>query len=282
MRLFLLTALTMTAFATNSILTRYAIDEGYADPFGFSILRVLSGAVVLIMVLRRTGSSFEWYAKERFFGALSLALYMIGFSIAYVTLDAGLGALILFGVVQTTMFAHAAWTGNRPAPLQFAGAAIAFAGLALALWPDEESSGSLAGAAAMVCAGVGWAAYTLAGRTAKHPIAATAASFALCFPLLLVTMMPFVTGVSMRGWGLAFLCGGVTSGLGYALWYQVLPSLNAAVAATVQLSVPVIAILAGAVILGEEITLSVLLAAGLVLSGIALATKKGPVPAGRS
>ncbi|MFK7870208.1 MAG: DMT family transporter [Roseobacter sp.] len=282
MRLFLLTALTMTAFATNSILTRYAIDGGYADPFGFSILRVLSGAVVLVIILQRTGPSLEWFSKERFFGALSLALYMIGFSIAYVTLDAGLGALILFGVVQTTMFAHAASTGNRPTPLQFAGATIAFAGLALALWPDADSTGSLTGAAAMVCAGIGWAAYTLVGRTATHPIAATAASFALCFPILLVTMMPFVSGVSMRGWVLAFLCGGVTSGLGYALWYRVLPSLNAAVAATVQLSVPVIAILAGAVFLGEEITLSVLLAAGLVLSGIALATRKVRVPVDRS
>ncbi|MEM6887857.1 MAG: DMT family transporter [Pseudomonadota bacterium] len=282
MHLILLVSITMTAFAANSLLTRYAIDNSLADPNSFAILRVGAGAAVLAALLIIKGSRVHWLDSRRFVGAVSLAAYMIGFSLAYLTLDAGLGALILFGAVQVTMFGYATITGAAPSRFQWIGAVIAFAGLLIALWPGAGTHSDFAGASAMVCAGIGWAVYTISGRTAEDPLAATAVGFTLCLPLLAIVLSPFVEHVTALGVLVAVVCGGVTSGLGYALWYSVLPSLVPAVAAVVQLSVPVIAIVAGALLLGEAITSAVVAAAVLVLSGIALATRKESAPKDRS
>ena len=140
--LFLLTSCTMLAFAANSILTRLAIEGGVIDPNSFAILRVLSGAVVLLVLVRHRGEKVHWRGKARVVGATSLAVYMIGFSLAYISLDAGVGALILFGVVQISMFAHGALTGAQPTSRQMLGAAIAFAGLLVALWPGGQPPGT--------------------------------------------------------------------------------------------------------------------------------------------
>jgi drug/metabolite transporter (DMT)-like permease len=282
MWLFLLTCLTMCAFAANSLLTRYAIDQGFADPGSFAILRVLSGALVLTFILIAKGVPLRFAARDRWIGALSLSVYMIGFSAAYVSLDAGLGALVLFGVVQIAMFLHAARTGSSPNSFQVTGALIAFAGLTLVLWPGAMAATDVFGAAAMVCAGLGWAAYTIAGRRAKDPLEATAVSFVQCLPVLLVVLLPFVSYTTLSGLFLAVVCGGLTSGLGYALWYSVLPGLTPALAATVQLSVPVLAILGGAFFLQEALTATTIVSAVMVLAGIALATRKRSAPAGRS
>ena len=279
MHVALLTAFTMVAFAANSILTRLAVDGGYADPMSFAVLRVLAGALVLAaMVLPRT-RRIPWKDPMRAVGAASLAIYMIGFSLAYVTLDAGLGALILFGVVQITMFVHAATRGQNPTPRQIIGASIAFAGLVLVLWPAPDSVSDPIGAAAMVVAGLGWAVYTISGRNAQHPLAATAANFCICLPPLALVLLPFVSFVTPWGIVLALVCGGVTSGLGYALWYRVLPRLQQSVAAVVQLSVPIIAILTGAALLSESVTFVVIAAALLVVFGIGLAVTSRPTPA---
>lgn len=282
MRILLLTSLTMLAFASNSILTRLAIDGGHADPYGFAVVRVLAGAVILLVIVRLRKEKVGLRDGKRMAGAVSLAVYMIGFSLAYLTLDAGLGALILFGVVQITMFGHAIWSGRSPTAFQSIGAAIAFGGLLLASWPGPDAVADPKGTLAMVCAGIGWAAYTISGRSARTALSATAASFTLCLPFLLVALSAFMTQLSPAGWGLALLCGGLTSGLGYALWYTVLPALSPALAAIVQLSVPVLAIVAGALLLGEAITPTIVAAAVLVLSGIALATIKGSARGRRS
>ena len=185
-------------------------------------------------------------------GAGSLAVYMIGFSLAYATLDAGLGALILFGVVQMSMFTYSALRGARPTLRQIAGAGIAFFGLAVVLWPTQAGFADPVGAALMVCAGIGWAAYTLVGRGAPDPLGATAANFMLALPLLVVLLAGQGVFTNAIGLGLAVVAGGLTSGLGYALWYALLPRLSASTAAVVQLSVPIIAILGGAVVLEEQ------------------------------
>ena len=276
-----LTSLTMVAFAMNSILNRAAIDGGHADAAGFALVRVLAGAVVLCLIVVARGGRIDIRNPRRWGGALALAVYMIGFSIAYLSLDAGLGALILFGTVQISLFAHAGMTGTAPDRQQVIGAGVAFAGLVLALWPSGGVSAGVAGALLMVLAGVGWAAYTVAGRGATNPVAVTATHFLLCLPLMAVLMFVADPRLTSAGWGLAIASGGVTSGLGYALWYHVLPGLPGARAAVVQLSVPVIAILIGAVLLGETIGLRVVLAAVLVLGGIALALMSRSAPAGR-
>lgn len=282
MRLILLTTFTMIAFAANSVLTRLAVDKGHIDPSSFAIIRVLAGAVMLGMIMSVRGGALHLFRASRAIGALSLAAYMAGFSLAYLTLDAGLGALILFGVVQISMFAHAALTGQRPTARQILGAGIAFAGLMFALWPGPGGQSDAVGAAFMIVAGLGWAAYTISGRQEGDPLAATTANFILCLPLVTLALVGLATKTTAIGWGLAILCGGVTSGLGYALWYSVLPRLPHNAAPIVQLSVPVIALLGGALLLGEVITPIVAVAALLVVSGIALAVTAKSVPAGRN
>jgi len=271
MRLILLTAVTMTAFAANSVLNRAAVGGGLIDPGSFALIRVAAGAVILGMILtiRRTG--LPLFAKARWVSVAGLSAYMIGFSLAYLSLDAGLGALILFGTVQIGMFAWGAAIGAAPSWRALGGAGIAFVGLALALWPSSDAAAAPMGAALMVLAGLGWAAYTLAGRGAPDALGATAANFVWTLPVMGLLLLGPDLSVTAQGAALAILCGAVTSALGYALWYAVLPALSASTAAVVQLSVPLIAIAGGALLLSERPGPILLVAAALVVGGIALA-----------
>ncbi|MDP5219216.1 DMT family transporter [Ruegeria sp. 2205SS24-7] len=277
MRLILLICLTMVAFAANSILNRLAVGSDAADPGSFAVVRVLAGAVFLCLLVLARGGRVPLTGSGRVVGALSLTIYMVGFSMAYLTLDAGLGALILFGVVQIAMFAFGALRGARPSPKQILGAAIAFAGLAYVLWPSGGAQVDAGGAALMALAGLGWAAYTLAGRSAPDALKATAANFVVALPLTAAAIWVVGPALNMTLTGLALAClsGAVTSGMGYALWYRLVPQLSPAVAATVQLSVPVIALVAGVLLLGEVGSLSLVLGTALVLGGIALAVLPG-------
>ncbi len=281
MRILCLTALVMVAFAANSILTRFAIAGGHIDPTGFAVVRVLSGAVLLAMLVLRRGGRVPLIRRQQGLGAITLAIYIIGFSLAYLTLDAGLGALILFGVVQIAMFTHGALFGVTPTPRKLLGAAVAFSGLVLVLWPSQGVAVDPLGAALMIAAGLGWAAYTIIGRGASDPLAGSAGNFVICTPLVAALLLVQPTFYSPTGIALGVLCGAVTSGLGYALWYAVLPRLAQATAAVVQLSVPVIAIIAGALILGEPLGAKVVVATALVLGGIALAVSARSAPTGR-
>jgi len=268
MRLILLTFVTMCAFAANSVLTRAAVDGGHIGPEAFAVIRVAAGAAVLGMIALWRGASIPLWGRARLTGALSLTAYMAGFSLAYVTLDAGLGALILFGVTQIAMFAHAAWAGERPGARRMTGAGVAFGGLVLVLWPGTGSAVDPVGALLMVLAGLGWAAYTVAGRGAADPLAATGANFILCLPLVALLLIGADLAADARGVLLAVLSGGVMSGLGYALWYTVLRQMQGTTAAVVQLSVPVLALIAGVLLLGEAVPPVGLLAAACVVGGI--------------
>lgn len=282
MRLVLLISLTMLAFAANSVLTRMAIEGRYIDPSGFALVRVAAGALVLGMIVTLRGSGLPLLRRKRLPGAISLTVYMIGFSLAYLTLDAGLGALILFGVVQITMFGHSALRATAPTARQMAGAAVAFAGLLIALWPGPAGAADPTGAFLMVIAGLGWAAYTIIGRGSADPLAATAANFLLCLPMVMVLLVGTGLTFSFTGVALGILCGGLTSGLGYALWYHVLPQISGPTAATVQLCVPIIAILGGALVLGETVGLMLILATMLVVGGIGWAITSQSSQVGRS
>lgn len=271
----------MTAFAANSILNRLAVEAGQIDPSSFALIRVLSGAVVLAMLVTARGRRLPIWAKGRLKGAASLAVYMIGFSLAYMSLDAGLGALILFGTVQVSMFGWSAWTGDRPGGRALGGALVAFLGLLLALWPEPDALFGVLGAVFMVCAGIGWAVYSLAGRQARDPLGETAANFIVALPMLALLLLGPQMWASIHGVALAILSGAVTSGLGYALWYAILPQLGARRAAVVQLSVPIIAIAAGIGLLGEPMSWKLAGATLLVLGGIGLALTSGSAQAGR-
>lgn len=282
MRLIMLTAVVMVAFAANSVLNRLAVGAGEIDAMGFALIRLMAGAVTLLILCRMRQQSIAQSARLSLIGGGSLALYMVGFSLAYRNLDAGLGALILFGIVQISMFGWGALRGAKLTPGQGLGALLAFAGLTYVLWPAGEVQVPLAGAAFMVAAGLGWAIYSLLGRQVQSPLAATTMNFvwASVMVLPLTLLLVETTTVTVLGVALAILSGAVTSGMGYALWYQVLPRLQPAVAATVQLSVPVIAILAGVIGLGEVLTLRLGLGTLGVLGGIALVILAAPRKSG--
>lgn len=272
MKLFLLVALTMTAFAANSVLNRVGVAIFGMDPVVFAVIRTGAGAVMLagLVVLRQRA----WpavFGLKRLGGAVSLAVYMIGFSAAYLSLGAGLGALILFGVLQVVMFGWAVFERQSITPIRWLGAAIALTGLAVLLWPVGAMAVPLWGAGLMVAAGIGWGAYTLLGRGEADALGATAVNFVLCLPLVALALLGPVAGaLPLGGIAVAVLAGAVTSGLGYALWYRVLPQLPTVTAAIAQLSVPVIAVTAGVLFLDEALTWRLIVASALVLGGIAV------------
>jgi drug/metabolite transporter (DMT)-like permease len=271
MRLFLLTALTMLAFAGNSVLNRWAVGPGHIGAVEFAMIRLVAGAAMLAaLVLWQRGGPAWPGARGRVAGVLGLSAYLVGFSLAYRGLDAGTGALVLFGTVQVTMFAGALISHEAVPGRRWLGAGLALVGLALIAAPGEAEWIPLA---LMAVAGVGWGFYSLAGRGAVDPLAATAWNFLLSVPLVLP--LGLVVGVAWPdavGIALAAVSGAVTSGLGYALWYAVLPRLGAARAAVAQLTVPVLAALGGAVLLAEVPGLRFWLATMLVLGGVAVAS----------
>jgi len=269
MRLIVLTVFTLIAFASNSILTRAAVDAGHADPASFAVLRVFAGAVVLLLIASLRTAKLPLLHRDRWVGAGALTVYLIGFSLAYLTLDAGLGALILFGVVQLTIIAATALSKTGITARQIIGGAVAFAGLILALWPQGDAMVDPIGALLMALAGIAWGVYTLAGRGAGDALAVPTANFIWAVPVCAILLLGQFSQMSVTGAGLALVCGGITSGLGYALWYTVLPKLQGMTAGLLQLSVPVIAMIAGALLLAEPIGPTLIIATILVLAGIA-------------
>jgi drug/metabolite transporter (DMT)-like permease len=278
MKLLLLTALTMIAFAANSVLNRMGLAQAGMDPVQFGTVRLFAGAVTLVVLALILRRGLRVWGPGRLVSVLSLLLYIYGFSIAYVVLDAGLGALILFGTVQITMFVGALLQREPIPAFRWLGAGIAFAGLVWLLWPGAQAAVPLLHAGMMVLAGLGWGAYSLAGRQAGDALQATAANFLLAAPVGLILGMLRPVSLDMasataEGILLAVLSGAVTSGLGYALWYSLVPALGAGRAAVAQLSVPVIAILGGALLLSESPDMRVLIAGAVVLGGVALSLR---------
>ena len=268
-----LTALALCAFAGNSVLCRLALREGAIDPWSFTALRLVSGALLLApLLLRRRGNLPAWRPA----GGLALAAYAAAFSLAYVSLPAGTGALLLFGSVQLTMFAAALRRGERMSPLGAAGVVAAAGGVVVLVLPGVRAPDP-AGAALMATAGVAWGAYSLLGRGNRAPVLATAQNFVVAAPLAATAAAAAAAGFgpeaswSLRGAALAVASGTLTSGLGYVVWYAALPGLSATRAAVVQLAVPALAAAGGAVALGERPDERLLLAGALTIGGIATA-----------
>jgi drug/metabolite transporter (DMT)-like permease len=281
MRLFALTAVTMLAFAGNSVLNRMAVGGGMIDAVGFAAIRVAAGAVLLALLVllrhRRRGLPVWPGARGRATGVAGLSVYLFGFSLAYLALEAGTGALVLFGTVQVTLFGAAVVLGEAVPPRRWAGAGLAFAGLAVLLLPVGAGVPSLPHVLMMVAAGAGWGVYTLSARGGTDPLAATASNFVLAVPVAAVIWL--VLGGAGRATGpgvaLAVLSGAVTSGLGYALWYAVLPRLGSTRAAVAQLTVPLITAAGGLVVLAEAPDGRFAAAAALIPGGVALAVWPG-------
>lgn len=269
LRIFLLASLTMLAFAGNSLLCRLALKEAHIDAVSFTSIRILSGALVLWLLLRlragRQPPTGNW------FSALALFVYAAGFSFAYVSLPAATGALLLFGAVQATMIGYGLWRGERFGVQQGAGLLLALGGLIGLLLPGL-SAPPLSGALLMMAAGIAWGVYSLRGQGGSEPTRATAGNFLRAVPFaLLLSMVSYpLARFDVAGIFYALVSGALTSGLGYALWYAVVPHLKATRAATVQLSVPVLAALGAVFWLGETVSARLLVASCAVLGGIAL------------
>lgn len=268
-RTLLLTALAMLAFAGNSLLCRLALRDTAIDPASFTALRLASGAAVLLVLLRlgspRKAPQGNWLA------AAALFVYAGSFSLAYVELDAGVGALVLFGSVQLGMTSWGLLKGERLTGIQSVGLIIAAAGLALWLLPGSGAP-ALGGTLLMILAGLAWAGYSIIGRGAGDPLANTAGNFLRSAPLGVLLLLAYAGSLQIDSLSVlyAVLSGAVTSGLGYAIWYAALKNLTAIQGASVQLSVPVIAALLGSLLLAESLSWRLILVAGMTLGGIGL------------
>ncbi len=264
-----LTSLAMIAFAGNSLLCRQALKHTAIDPASFTAIRLVSGALMLWLVTRIKRNAPA--GKGSWPSAFALFVYAAAFSYAYVSLPAASGALLLFGAVQATMIGHGIWSGERLHTLQSLGVLLAFGGLVGLLLPGL-SAPPLVGAMLMLGAGVAWGVYSLRGKGAGDSTRVTAGNFMRAVPITLVLslLMFNFASVDAAGFYLAIASGALASGLGYAIWYSVLPAMKNTSAASVQLSVPVIAALGGIVFLGEPMTLRLILASVAILGGIAL------------
>jgi drug/metabolite transporter (DMT)-like permease len=265
-----LTAAALVAFSGNSILARLALASGRIDPATFSTVRLVSGAAVLLLVSRLKSPAAA--VGGSWSSALLLFVYAVPFAFAYVSLGLGTGALILFGAVQVTMMLAAISAGVRPHARQWIGLALALVGLVYLVSPGL-SAPDVWGSAAMTIAGVAWGLYSVRGRRSTRPLAETTGNFVRAVPMtLLVSAVAFAAFTTdARGVLLAAASGGITSGLGYVVWYAALAGLGAVRAAVVQIATPVVTAVAGVILLGEDVSTRLAGAALLIVGGIALA-----------
>lgn len=263
------TGLALIAFAANSVLCRLALGDGAIDAASFTVIRLLSGTVVLLLILSINRNKAHSRTKGSWFASLMLFLYAITFSFAYITLDTGTGALILFGSVQITMILLSLFSGKRLHLSEWLGVSIAFMGFVYLIYP-ELTTPSLTGFMLMAVAGIAWGIYTLKGRGSDNALMDTAFNFLRTLPFIAILTIITVKDAhfSTVGISLAVLSGGIASGIGYTIWYVALGGLSAIQAAVVQLSVPVIAALGGVVFVSEVITFRLTVSATIILGGI--------------
>lgn len=266
-------SLAMLAFAANSILCRLALKGGHIDPFSFSSLRLASGACVLLPFLfyHAKAPLSLWRPLSGFY----LMVYAVLFSVAYIHLDTGVGALLLFGAVQFAMVIHGLFKGESLSAIRACGLVLALAGIAALLLPGAKAP-PLYSALLMIVAGLAWAAYSIRGKATQAAGASTAANFVLATPMALALSVLFMKHghYDATGIGLSLLSGAVASAGAYVLWYTLLPSLGSITASTLQLSVPCLAMLGGVVFLGESLTVRTMFSALAVLAGIVMVTRE--------
>jgi drug/metabolite transporter (DMT)-like permease len=268
----LYTSLAMVAFASNSLLNRLALGGESIDAVSYTTVRLTAGALALWLISSLQKKSTGPNVRGNWISAAMLFIYAIAFSLAYLSLSAGTGALILFGTVQVTMILAALRSGERPQLLEWLGLLLALGGLVYLVLPGLEAPSPL-GSASMMMAGIAWGVYSLRGRGSSSPLADTTGNFIRAVPLILAILLMSLEGarLSQTGIVLAVLSGAVASGLGYVIWYAALAGLTATRAAIVQLSVPVLAAWGGIAFLAEDISARLILAGALILGGIALA-----------
>lgn len=274
MVLFSLTAIALVAFAANSVLCRMALGDDLIDPVTFTAIRLSGGAIALSLIFwmtrkKKSGQMLEGSWRS----AIALYGYALAFSLAYVSLSSGTGALILFGAVQITMLLVAFRSGEQMGAIQWAGFCVAIAGIIYLVSPGIAAP-DLRGAVLMMISGMAWGMYSIAGKSVKSPIAMTTGNFIraaiMMVPTSIIALVLAMSSVSTYGVALALTSGVVTSGMGYVIWYKVVPMLTTTQAAVVQLLVPLLAALGGVIFIGEKFTVRLGLASLLILGGVVL------------
>lgn len=265
----ILTGLALIAFAANSVLCRLALKDEVIDAASFTIIRLLSGAIVLFLIIISTQKITRLSANGSWLASLMLFVYAIAFSYAYISLDTGTGALILFGSVQITMILLSLIAGDRLHYIEWAGVIIAFTGFVYLILPGVTAPSPM-GFMLMAAAGIAWGIYTLKGRGSQNPLMDTAYNFLRTIPLVILLTIITVSNANYSSEGilLALLSGGITSGIGYTIWYIALGGLSATQAAVLQLLVPIIAAFGGVIFAAEAITGRLTISAAMVLGGI--------------
>ena len=269
LKIFFLTSLALIAFAANSVLCRLALGASTIDAASFTIIRLLSGTVVLAIILKVFIKNQEKSTKGSWSASFMLFLYAATFSFAYISLETGTGALILFGAVQISIIFISLLSGKRLHATEWIGVLVAFLGFVFLILPGLTSPSAL-GFGLMSIAGVAWGIYTLQGRSSGNPLMDTTYNFLRTTPLVALLAfwsLPYVA-YSLEGILLAMMSGGVASGIGYTIWYHALGGLSSTEAAVVQLFVPVIAAVGGIIFVAEPITFRLTLSAFLILGGI--------------
>ena len=259
----------LIAFAANSVLCRLALGNEAIDASSFTVIRLLSGTIVLLIIIATSRNIIGSSEKGSWTASFMLFLYAITFSYAYISLDTGTGALILFGSVQITMILLSLISGTRLHYIEWAGVTIAFTGFVYLIMPGITAPSAI-GFLLMTVAGIAWGIYTLKGHGSKNPLMDTAYNFLRTTPLVILLAITTIANVnySSEGIFLASLSGGITSGIGYTIWYIALGGLSSTQAAVLQLSVPVIAALGGVIFVSEAITSRLTISATMVLGGI--------------
>ncbi|MEC9092049.1 MAG: DMT family transporter [Planctomycetota bacterium] len=274
------TSITMIAFAANAILCRLALRpeesvERAIDPASYTLIRILAGAIVLLFIQRfRRPVDYQAVSRKQWWSPVMLALYAIAFSFAYIGLDTASGTLILFALVQLTMIFVGMLRGEFPKFIELMGLVMASGGLVYLVTPNLQTP-LLKESVLMAVAGIAWGGYSVLGKKSRDPIADTSFNFWASLPLVLVGNLVFYPSFEITPWGafLAVVSGGLASGLGYVIWYTVLPSLRSTQAAAIQLSVPVLAAVGGFLFVGDQVSLRTLFSGMLILVGIALTIK---------
>ncbi len=264
-----LTISAMVFFAANSLLCRMALTQTVIDPASFTLVRIASGALALWLIIHFRGAALRRHGN--WVSAGSLFLYCASFSLAYLALTAGTGALILFGMVQITMISHGLWSGERPSARQIVGLTVAFGGLFWLVLPGL-SAPPLRGSLLMMVAGIAWGGYSILGKGSADPTLATAGNFLRAVPFAVGFGFLAFPSLSLDAAGVLYgvTSGVITSGLGYAVWYTALGGLSSTQAATAQLTVPAIAASGGAMILAEPITWHLIVSSMAILGGAAV------------
>lgn len=264
-----LTCLALIALSANSVLCRLALENDAIDASSFTVLRLLSGAIVLLIIISTTRNTAVTSSRGSWSASFMLFLYAITFSYAYISLDTGTGALILFGSVHITMILLSHISGTRLHITEWFGVIIAFAGFIYLILPGITTP-SFIGFLLMTVAGIAWGIYTLKGHGSKSPLMDTAYNFFRTIPFVVLLAISTFNNINYTSEGilLALLSGGITSGIGYTIWYIVLGGLSSTQAAALQLTIPVIAAIGGVIFVSEAITFRLIISATMVLGGI--------------